>query len=220
MSRSGGTLFVVVEGLDGVGKSTVVSKLARQLDAVELRTPSRELALHRDSILRVFADSPLATTMFYLASVLAGARDVMRWQAQGRNVVMDRYYLSTLVYGEVVRGSEYPNAELDAFSKWLIPADLTVYLHANPDCRLRRMQARGVLGVEDRLSFEPKIAQLLDDGYRRRRNHSVVGQFLPVDAGCQSVDDIVLLIQHWIWEHRLPNPPLVAEPTVAQGGAP
>jgi dTMP kinase len=157
--------------------------------------------------------------MFYVASVLAAARKAMRWQAQGRNVVMDRYYLSTLVYGEVVRGSEYPSAELDAFAKWLIPADLTVYLHANPECRARRMQARWILGMEDRLSFEPRTARLLDEGYRRRWNHPVVGQFLPVESGSLSADDIVLLIQHWIGEHGLPNSPKFAEPTATQGGA-
>lgn len=213
-------LLVVVEGLDGVGKSTVVTRLARHLHAVELRTPARELATMREGILNALANSPLATTMFYATSVLAASQQAGQMLAQGRTVIMDRYYLSTLVYGEVLRGSEFPGPELDALERWLVPADLTVYLHASPECRTKRMLARGILSPEDRLTFQPQTARLLDEGYRCRANHLVAGQFVPIDTETLSADDIVLLIEHWIDKRRTLNASKLTAQSQMQGGAP
>ena len=175
-------LFVVVEGLDGVGKSTVVDLLAQRLAAVPLRTPPRELAEARVSILRCYERAPLATTLFYASTLAAVSRDIAQLQAAGRAVVLDRYYLSTCVYGEVVRPMEHPADLLEQLSARLIPADVTVYLHAERDCRRRRMQERSHIGHEDGLTFDPGISDKLDAGFRACAGHRVAGRFLPVET--------------------------------------
>jgi thymidylate kinase len=92
--------------------------------------------------------------------------------------VLARYFLSTLVYGEV-RGA---TLALDEVSRSLLVPDLTVYLHARPEVRARRMGGRGNNTAEDAHSLTPEWERALDAGYRRRAQHHVTGKFLPVDV--------------------------------------
>lgn len=175
-------LFVVVEGLDGVGKTTIVQKLERRLSAVVLRTPSRELAGVREAVLNAFADSPLATTLFYAATLASASREIAQLQAAGRAVVLDRYFLSTCVYSEVVRAVDHPGDLLEGLGSRLIPADVTVYLYANRDRRRERMRTRGHIGFEDQLTFDPDISDRLDAGFKARAGHRLAGHFLAIDT--------------------------------------
>ena len=194
-------LFVVVEGLDGVGKSTVVELLAQRLAAVSLRTPPRELSEARTAILRCYEKAPLATTLFYASTLAAVSRDIAQWQAAGRAVVLDRYFLSTCVYGEVVRPTEHPADVLELLSAQLIPADVTVYLHAERDCRRRRMQGRNHVGLEDSLTFDPVISDRLDAGFRGRAGHRLTGRFVPVETTRQEASDVVNQICQSLQQH-------------------
>lgn len=175
-------LFIVVEGLDGAGKSTVVRALAAALGALELRTPADALAPVRADILRCLEHSPLATTLFYASTVAAAAAEVRELNAAGRSVVMDRYLLSTCAYGEVVRGGEYPAELLQKLAAALLPADVTVYLHASRACRRARILQRGHAVAEDRLSFELGVAERLHCAFGELASHPLAGRWLPVDT--------------------------------------
>lgn len=187
-------LFIVVEGLDGAGKSTVVQALAAQLGAIELRTPQSELAPLRAEILRCFARSSLATTLFYAATVAAAAQEVSAHRTTGNPVVMDRYLLSTCAYGQVIRGSGYPQALLDQLASCLVPADVTVYLYASRECRRQRIQTRGHMVAEDRLSFDLAVAERLHAAFERLAEHRLAGRWLPVDTSTCDVAGVVAQI--------------------------
>lgn len=184
-------LFLVVEGLDGAGKSTVVRALSTALCAVELRTPSDALAPMRADILRCLERSPLATTLFYASTVAAAAAEVRERLAAGQPVVMDRYLLSTCAYGEVVRGVEHPAALLTQLAATLTPADVTIYLHASRACRRARILQRGHLVAEDRLSFELGVAERLHAAFDRLSAHPLAGRWLPLDTTETDVAHVV-----------------------------
>lgn len=187
-------LFLVVEGLDGAGKSTVVRALSAALGAVELRTPSDALAPVRADILRCLERSPLATTLFYASTVAAAAAEVRELLAAGQSVVMDRYLLSTCAYGQVVRGGEHPAELLDKLVGALLPADVTVYLYASRACRRARILQRGHLVAEDRLSFELGVAERLHAAFDRLSAHPLVGRWLPIDTTETDVAGVVAQI--------------------------
>lgn len=207
MSSAQLPLFVVLEGLDGVGKSTLVRLLAQRLAAIELRTPPHALAGVRPEILRYFSESPMATTLYYAATVADASRRVAGLQAAGRAVVMDRYFLSTYVYGTVVRAAEHPKEVLDALALRLVPADVTVYLHAERDCRRQRMTERGHIGHEDQLTFEPSAVARIDAGYRALGEHRLAGRFLPIDTTHLGAAETLWRIEQALMSWNLWIPP-------------
>lgn len=106
--------FIVLEGGDGVGKTTQIALLSSWLDAVELpfvstREPGgtplgeavREVVLDRPEL-----DVPAESELFLiLAARAVFVRDVVRPAlAEGKIVVADRFTLSTLAYQGYGRG--------------------------------------------------------------------------------------------------------------------
>ncbi|MNF73884.1 Thymidylate kinase [compost metagenome] len=142
--------FVAIEGLDGVGKSTVIELLARCFSGHAMSTPGLELHEIRKATLDAFADDELAKALFYAASVSSQGRKARNLTERGEWVFMDRYWASTLAYAKA-RGV---TADLHQLSNNLIQPDMTVLLLLNEPERKRRLLTRGAT-VEDVETLDP-----------------------------------------------------------------
>ena len=152
--------FVVLEGLDGVGKTTQVALLSAWLDATEVphivvREPGgtpvgetiRELVLKRTDL----TVPPESELFLILAARAALVRDVIRPALeQGRTVVADRFTLSTLAYQVHGRGLDERGVRsaLDLATGGLRP-DLCLVLDLPEEESLERRERGG--GVADRI---------------------------------------------------------------------
>ena len=141
--------FVVLEGVDGVGKTTQVALLAAWLEAHEVphtlvREPGgtpvseaiRELVLGRGDL----DVSPEAELLLILAARAAVVRDVIRPAlAEGRVVIADRFALSTLAYQVHGRGldEEGVRRALELATGGLMP-DLTLVLDLPLEASMER----------------------------------------------------------------------------------
>ena len=178
--------FVVLEGADGVGKSTLALEVAARLDAVLLSTPPRELAAVRGAVDAAFEDCPLARQVWYAATVLSASSRARQLLEHGRSVVLDRYWLSTRCYAQVTgRALELPEVQ-DA----LTTPDLTVYLHAPLAVRRRRVGRRTCLQPHDRMTLSEEGHARLDAAYRGGASLPVVGRWLALDAGALGSDEL------------------------------
>jgi dTMP kinase len=111
--RGGKHLFVVIEGVDGVGKTTIAKALAERMNGVYFRTPSPTLEefARADTMgnviyLRQYIDqfarvSPRTRFVFYLFCV-AEAVNHIRQLLKMQDVICDRFVASTLVYHRVL----------------------------------------------------------------------------------------------------------------------
>ena len=172
MAREPVTL--VLEGLDGVGKSTVAALLAAQLDAVALRTPPAVLEPFRARFTAGAPDSSVRRTYYDLGNCLAGA-EMAAARAAGRHAVCDRYHASTVAY--VLGQRAGSDAELpplgDAAYAW--PADLPrpshmVLLTLPEPERLARRAARTSVGEtleEAVLRQRAAVGARINEAYRR-----------------------------------------------------
>lgn len=130
--------FVVVEGGEGVGKSTQVERLASSLRAAgrevvvtyepgDTKTGAelRAALLHADTAL-----DPHAELLLMLADRAQHVAEVIRPAlARGAIVVCDRYEASTLAYQGVARGLGVD--EVERLSKWAaahVEADVVIVL--------------------------------------------------------------------------------------------
>src|SRR5882762_7072766 len=87
--------FIVLEGIDGAGKSTVSRRLAKAIGAKLYRTPPPGFSATRRII---DADAELPSRfLFYLSSVVY-ASEAIRKLIRQQHVVCDRYLVTTVAY--------------------------------------------------------------------------------------------------------------------------
>lgn len=164
-------ISIVLEGLDGVGKSTVVEQLAICLHARCLQTPPgiiKDFRGYFDS-----QDVPTRNAYYMIGNFLAG-NEFLKIVDEGESVVVDRYYASTIAYRA---GKNLPDAELppvdDPVYNWPkeLPKPDYMFLLTLPEKdRLIRRASR--LTVEEtaeemRIRMEPKISERINEVYRR-----------------------------------------------------
>ena len=143
--------FIVLEALDGVGKTTLVQSLAQALGGVAMNTPGPELRALGPGLLAGIGPDQTARALFYGATVRAQGVAARRIVDGGRSVVMDRYWLSTLSYARA-RGVQ---GALEGLEPLLPPADLTLLLTLPEAERVHRIHARGQATAADRETFNP-----------------------------------------------------------------
>lgn len=148
--------FIVFEGLDGAGKTTLAKSLALYLDALLIATPPQIL---RDPLLRRPIDEGSCVKTSYLYYVLADsmASDMVKEARKTRFVVCDRYIHSTIV-GHMIKGFN-PKFDFKQFA--IEEPDISFFLFVSDENeRLRRLVSRGGKSRND-ISSE-------DGDYRRK----------------------------------------------------
>jgi len=146
-------LFIVLEALDGVGKTTLSHAVAQRLDGVRLDTPGGALREVAGPVLVALGNSQEARCLFYAASVMAQGQRARRLVAGGQTVVMDRYWLSTIAYARA-RGVDGRLA--DVANRVPVP-DMTLVLTLDEGERRRRLGKRGRTAA-DRETLSPTFA--------------------------------------------------------------
>jgi dTMP kinase len=140
--------LVVVEGIDGAGKSTVVRRLAdycreRGLPCVTSGEPTRGpwgIKLRQSMVEgRLSLEEELA---LFLRDRSEHVEKLIRpSMAEGKIVILDRYYLSTAAY-QGARGAD-PAEILERNEQFAPKPDLVLLLDFDPEGGLQRVRARG-----------------------------------------------------------------------------
>jgi dTMP kinase len=160
MSRDG--FFIVLEGPEGSGKSTLIAPLVErmrecQVDPVIVREPggTRAAEIARQALLDPeHPVGPLSELFLYLAARADLVHTVIKPAlAAGRVVLSDRYSLSTEAYQMAGRGLDpgLVRAGNNAATQGIAP-DLTLILDLPPELGLARQVAGGKR--QDRLDRE------------------------------------------------------------------
>lgn len=131
--------FIVLEGLDGVGKSTLAQGVAQSLGGVLTSTPGSEFASVRGDILQALKQDQLGKALFYAATVSLQGRIATEQVRHGGTVIMDRYWASTIAYARA-RGV---TADLDALTPGFAKPDITVLITLDESQRVTRLTQRG-----------------------------------------------------------------------------
>lgn len=162
--------FIVIEGIDGTGKSTLAQRLAEALRArgrdvlltnEPTRLPSGRLILERltDKSLKLTAHEWLG--MFVADRRMNIDTIVKPALAQGTDVIQDRSFYSTLVYqGEM---GIAPSDILKRHEGWHPTPDLVVILDIAPRFGLARTRKR-TLGVGQRYVRQQGQKWIFKDG--------------------------------------------------------
>lgn len=159
MLRHNKGLFITLEGGEGVGKSTLLESLSKELNAkgylvVKTREPGgsslaekiRQLLLHGSAI------SAKAELLLFLAARAQHVQEkIAPALAEGAIVICDRFSDSTTAYQSFARGIPLEEVEtLDKIARGGIEPDVTFFLDVDPEEAFKRISTRG----RDRLEKE------------------------------------------------------------------
>ncbi len=180
--------FIVIEGLDATGKSTLVEKLANELNANQLQCPPMsctEMRVHFDRC------GPLQRRAFYRFSNLVASEKAQE-SLQFSDVVMDRYWTSTAAFTAMDDGFEH-DVLLGEYPPEISAPDILILLTVDEDNRLLRMSGRG----QPETAEEAKLAQDLQkrqqvlDNYLAFNPHIIDTSNLNPDQVLEAALDII-----------------------------
>jgi dTMP kinase len=157
--------FVVIEGIDGCGKSTVAKTVAGRLGprAVLTREPTDSWigrAVREGGSEEM---SPYLDALLFMADRANHTPEIADHLQNGKIVVCDRYYHSTVAYqtAYLMRKSQGDNFDwlLDANIRISIHPDVTFLLTVDPEEALGRIGDRGELSRFERADFLKEVQE-------------------------------------------------------------
>jgi len=185
--------FIVLEGLDGVGKSTLVRRLAHECGYQRMTTPGADILPMRSDIMDRLGSSQTARALFYAATVQAEGEKALAFNKQGKTIVMDRYSASTIAYAHE-RGV---TLDLNAVLSRAVKPHLSILLTLDETERQLRLNQRGTT-AEDIETLNPAFRDGVMSSLKSMCD-------VVVDLTEATEEEAVLLVRQCINRHLILN---------------
>jgi len=190
--------FIVFEGIDGSGKSSVTLAIPSRLKHTDLVvTEEPTTTWIGDAVRRSHKEKsdPLTEAFLFLADRVAHTDRIRSWLKEGKTVICDRYYHSTVAYqGAALEGKvEFDPVEwlLDINLRISLEPDIVFLFRIDPKTALTRVNNRGKPSKFEKLDFLTKVAANYDRLAKMRKNVVVIDSSRPLEA---VIDDVVARI--------------------------
>ena len=181
--------FIVIEGLDATGKSTLAHKLAECLDATLLACPPRLKApelLKGDLRSHFDCRPPVQRRAYYRAANLI-ASELAEVALQTGHVVMDRYWTSTVAFAALDDNSTIDREWQGRYPPELREPDGVILLTVDEENRLKRMRGRGEPVRNEERNLAEKVA-------RREAVLQAYRMFDPIEIDTSHLDPDAVLV--------------------------
>lgn len=164
--------FIVIEGLDGCGKSTQLQLIRRQLEALGKRVyvTAEPTSFETGAYIRRILSDSLDKNMYLQAALFLADRlehithpefGIEKHLNDGCTVVCDRYYFSSFAYQGTASDIDWVmRTNLDCSA--IIKPDLCIFLDVNPDTCKARI---------DSVREKPELYEKDIENMRRIRNN-------------------------------------------------
>ena len=139
-------MFIVLEGLDGAGKSTQITKLrdmfrAKGVESEYLHFPRFDAPVYGDLIARflrgdlgsVESVNPYLVALLYAGDRADAAATIREWIAAGKVVIVDRYVYSNIGY-QCAKIAD--SAERNTLREWILHTEFEEFGIPKPDLSL------------------------------------------------------------------------------------
>lgn len=190
--------FIVFEGIDGAGTSTQIKKLVESNPEKYVATAEPTINETGKFLRRMLAgefkvDEKTSSYLFAAdrCEHIYGEKGVINMLKQGKTVVSDRYFFSSLAYQSVSCGKELPRLVNSPFP---LPEYL-FYFDINPEISLARVTSRGEkTEIYEQIDMQKKTAALYEEVISEYEADKSSGmKVIRVDA-TKSIDEVAAFI--------------------------
>jgi dTMP kinase len=179
--------FIVLEGLDGSGGETQINLLFNHLKSLDIDVEKLSYPDYNGPIGKLIADflhkkynfSPLNQFLLYLSDFLKDKQKINDWLSQGKIIISDRYFTSTIAY-QVQLGFPLEKALAAAKLFKLPKPDLIIYSKISPETSVDRKLGDG--GKLDRYESDKQFLTKLSQTYENLIQNKVFGNWTTVNA--------------------------------------
>ncbi|MBR5594987.1 MAG: dTMP kinase [Alistipes sp.] len=139
-------MFIVLEGLDGAGKSTQITKLrdmfrAKGVESEYLHFPRFDAPVYGELIARflrgdlgsVESVNPYLVALLYAGDRADAASTIRKWLSDGKVVIVDRYVYSNIGY-QCAKIAD--SAERNTLREWILHTEFEEFGIPKPDLSL------------------------------------------------------------------------------------
>lgn len=176
--------LIVFEGIDGSGTETQSKLLLEKLGTSSVRIEYPDYEGDLGKLIRLFLDkkhelSPEMQFVLYAGDMVKDKERINGWLNEGKTVICDRYFLSTIVY-QGIRGFGLEKA-LRFVDDFGIPKpDIVFFLKITPEESARRKM--GEHGRLDRNEEDISFLGRVNDSYESIAKDNVFGQWFIIDG--------------------------------------
>ncbi|MGI6471968.1 MAG: dTMP kinase [Candidatus Methanomethylophilaceae archaeon] len=156
--------FIVFEGIDGAGKSTLIDGVSKFLagKGIDVTVTAEPSDGPIGSIIRsgkIKDISQNAEALMFTADRAYHTREMLKWMKSGKTVLCDRYYASTVAYQAAnLDGTESDREWLMEINRPVITEpDLTFLLDLDPETSMRRVNDRGNTSKFEKIEYLGKV---------------------------------------------------------------
>lgn len=150
--------FIVFEGIDGAGKSSLASLLAERIPREVVLTAEPSDGWVADALKRACEEGdPILESLLFVADRAHHSKRIRKWLDEGKVVICDRYYASTLAYQSASLGEEMMDWLRAINEKVIIEPDVTILLDIDPPISLARITDRGVTNKFEEIEYLHKV---------------------------------------------------------------
>ena len=143
-------MLLVIEGADGVGKSTQIELLKKEVDCEVFVYPTKKFPILRDYLDKKIELNPKSLFLLFLADIAADQESVKKSKA--KIVILDRYVLSTIAYE--LGSISYEERKQIVESVGFLKPDMVILLDADPElAKQRKTEQKDLDRYEEKLEF-------------------------------------------------------------------
>ena len=171
-------MFIVFEGIDGVGKTSLAQKLSHQLNYKFIETPLSELMFNNPQIYAKVVDyihsylpGFLRAWFYSFSNLYLSEKYCQEHSTNQRNLITNRYVVSNFAYNS----DNYTGNFFANLFQFLTKPDLTIYLTADLETIKQRISNRNkddkdLLQVEYNKNVrEPLMLNFLKQNYNAKQ---------------------------------------------------
>lgn len=189
---------IAVEGMDGVGKTTIAKKLAKDFNLIYIDKPlhylltgtEKEAYLELNNILRKMYDlkDPVIKSWMIGLGNLYSCR-----QFKDKNIVLDRHLVSNYFWN----GEEESNPVFKTMIDLMGMPDMTILLYASPQTRRKRLYLRD---KNDRDLSDPEIWV---EGYDKMKKflEDFNIPYIPINTENKNIDEVYEVVQKKVQDY-------------------